>query len=153
MNTKVISCFPGTGKTYFFENQDKYGIKILDSDSSSYSWLENGERNPEFPQNYIEHIKENLGKVDLILVSSHWDVRDGLRYNRIDFKIVIPDHIDREIYFERYRNRGSSDAFINSVKANWDRWLAEIKGNHRNVYVLNSEEYLNELYMRTKFAV
>lgn len=56
----------------------------LDSDSSNFSWVkdENGnntkERNPEFPKNYIEHIKSNIGKVDVIFVSSHKVVREAL---------------------------------------------------------------------------
>ena len=37
MNTKIYSVFPACGKTYLFENQDKYGLKILDSDSSEFS--------------------------------------------------------------------------------------------------------------------
>ena len=40
MNTKIYSVFPACGKTYLFENQDKYGLKILDSDSSEFSWME-----------------------------------------------------------------------------------------------------------------
>ena len=35
------------------------------------------ERNPNFPNNYIEHIKENIGKVDYIFVSSHLVVRQA----------------------------------------------------------------------------
>ena len=62
--TYVISAFPGCGKSWCFNNlQDKY--KMLDSDSSNFSWAygEEGQklgRNPDFPQNYISHIKENL---------------------------------------------------------------------------------------------
>ena len=31
-------------------------------------------RNPKFPSNYIQHIKENIGKVDFIFVSTHKQV-------------------------------------------------------------------------------
>lgn len=65
--TLVISAFPGCGKSHFFrENKDK---EVLDSDSSKFD-------KTHFPQNYIEHIKSNLGKVDIIMVSSHKEVRD-----------------------------------------------------------------------------
>ena len=65
IRTKIISAFPGTGKSYY-HNKNKE--TTLDSDSSNFSWIkdENGnnttERNPKFPQNYIYHIKENIGK-------------------------------------------------------------------------------------------
>ena len=48
--TLLISAFPGTGKTYSYENSNKI---ILDSDSSKF------DKN-DFPNNYINHIKENL---------------------------------------------------------------------------------------------
>ena len=39
MNTLIISAYPCCGKTYMYENfKDKY--KILDSDSSNFSWIE-----------------------------------------------------------------------------------------------------------------
>ena len=38
MNTKIISAFPACGKTYAFERLSKEGYKILDSDSSKFSW-------------------------------------------------------------------------------------------------------------------
>ena len=56
-NTIIVSAFPCCGKTYYFEN--KKDLVVLDSDSSNFSWIkdENGnntkERNPEFPNNYI----------------------------------------------------------------------------------------------------
>lgn len=40
-NTKVISAFPGTGKTYCFNNFK--GITMLDSDSSEFSWIKDEE--------------------------------------------------------------------------------------------------------------
>lgn len=81
--TYVISAFPAYGKSYCFKKyQDKF--TILDSDSSEFSWIKdrNGnntkERNANFPQNYITHIKNNIGKVDIIFVSSHETVRKAL---------------------------------------------------------------------------
>lgn len=64
--TTIISGFPGIGKSYFFRNQEYNNRTVLDSDSSEFSWVkdENGnntkERNPDFPSNYIDHIKENM---------------------------------------------------------------------------------------------
>ena len=87
MSARIISAFPACGKTTYYKEWSKYspenvwrtrnngedaydesgnpvGFKILDSDSSEFSWVkdENGNntsiRDPEFPQNYIDHIKE-----------------------------------------------------------------------------------------------
>ena len=87
MDTKIISAFPACGKTYAYEKLNKKGYTILDSDSSQFSWCYEYDpnsdkiekhRNPEFPNNYIKHIKENIGKVDYIFVSSHKEVRDAM---------------------------------------------------------------------------
>ena len=69
VDTLVVSAFPGCGKSHLFRNKgDK---KILDSDSSTFD-------KSQFPENYINHIKSNIGDVDMILVSSHKEVRDAL---------------------------------------------------------------------------
>lgn len=47
-------------------------------------------RNPEFPNNYIQHIKDNIGKVDIICVSSHLKVRQALTDAGIKFITVYP---------------------------------------------------------------
>lgn len=99
--TKIISAFPACGKTYAFKKLNEKGYKILDSDSSRFSWCYDYDptisdqieeyRNPEFPKKYIKHIKENIGKVDYIFVSSHKEVRDALIENGIYFTLVYPD--------------------------------------------------------------
>jgi hypothetical protein len=86
--TKIISAFPGVGKSVY---HSKYPDITLDSDSSNFSWIkdDNGnnteERNPDFPKNYIEHIKSNIGKYKYIFVSSHKEVRNALFDNCIFF--------------------------------------------------------------------
>jgi len=86
--TLVVSGFPGVGKTHYFLTESSH--TIVDSDSSSYSWLRPGVRNPGFPRNYIDQIKSLLGKCDVILVSSHKDVRDALVDQGILFTLVYP---------------------------------------------------------------
>ena len=51
--TLLCAGFPAVGKSHFY-NHSK--LKVLDSDSSKFD-------KAFFPQNYIDHIKANLGKV------------------------------------------------------------------------------------------
>lgn len=136
MKTKIISAFPGTGKTYYHKNHPE---TTLDSDSSQFSWWyddkgnkvldEDGNqiRNPYFPSNYIKHIISNIGKYEYIFVSSHKEVRDALVANCLLFYLVYPDYDDKKIYIERYKQRGSSDDFINLVTSNWEDWIDELE--------------------------
>ena len=127
MKTRVISAFPGTGKsTYHRAHPDT----TLDSDSSEFSWVGEGAdkvRNPDFPANYIEHIKENLGKVEFIFVSSHLEVRNALRDNAIFFYLLYPDVDEKEEYIKRYTDRGSPASFIELLDIKWKEWLRECR--------------------------
>lgn len=116
--TLVISAFPGCGKSHFFRNNKD--MEVLDSDSSKFD-------KAHFPQNYIEHIKSNLGKVDIIMVSSHKEVRDALVENGIPFILVYPSPEIKEEYIQRYIDRGNTGSFVQLLNNNWEIWLKELE--------------------------
>lgn len=136
MKTKIISAFPGTGKSYYHKNHPD---TTLDSDSSQFSWLydkdgnkcldEEGNqiRNPYFPKNYIEHIKSNIGKYEYIFVSSHEEVREELVDNCLYFYLIYPDYNDKELYIKRYKQRGSPESFIELINNKWEDWIEELE--------------------------
>ena len=146
--TKIISAFPACGKTYVFENfNDKV---ILDSDSSKFSWVmvaNQKVRNPDFPQNYIRYIKENIGKADYILVSTHENVRRALEEAGIDFYLIYPDRSLKEEWIGRCFLRGSGEKFCQLIADNWDNWidgLEEDSKKHKFMKLLNNE-YLSHV--------
>ena len=122
--TRVISAFPGTGKSYFHQNSN---LDILDSDSSEYSWISKGVRNPDFPDNYMAHIKGKIGSADIILVSSHEVVREALVNEGIEFTLVFPERSLKREYIERFRQRGSPETFIDILSKNWDSWITQLQ--------------------------
>ncbi len=126
MQTKIISAFPGVGKTTFFNTQEE-GF-VLDSDSSLFSWVTiDGirKRNPEFPANYIRHIQENIGTCKYILVSSHKEVRDALTNACLFYHLVYPSLDRKEEFIQRYIDRGSPQQFIDLLKQNYNTWIHE----------------------------
>ncbi len=159
-NTKVIAAFPACGKTYYFYNREEDNI-VLDSDSSKFSWIEyplikNGLpknetikfRNPDFPNNYIEHIKENIGKADYIFVSTHDEVRKALRDAGIKFAIVFPEQSLKEEWVGRCFLRGSGEKFCQLIADQWDNWILqmekEVVVNNCDHYRLKHGEYLSD---------
>ena len=126
MRTKIVSAFPGTGKTYYTEQANDPGV--WDSDSSVFSWSEPGIRHPDFPQNYIDHIKEGIGKCTIIFVSSHKVVRDALCKNGIHFDLVYPERDLKDEYIGRFKERGSPDKFVEFIDSNWDDFIDELDG-------------------------
>lgn len=166
MNTKIYCVFPACGKTWLCEQQKHFGVSIMDSDSSQFSWIylnrdEQAQtntavrriRNPEFPENYIAHIKSSIGKCDYIFVSTHLAVRKALESDGIDFTIVYPDHsckaewVGRCYIREQNGEKGCSAA---AMLDNWDLWISECIGagiDHEEI-VLNSNEYLSDYFLR-----
>ena len=166
MDTKVYSIFPACGKTWLYEHQEDYDLKILDSDSSYFSWTytnidENDNtirgvrkvRNPDFPNNYIKHIKENIGKYDCIFVSSHASVREALDKEDIDFIIVYPEWSCKAEWigrcFIREKN-GESGCGAEAMYNNFDNWFSdcfEAGISHKEI-VLCPTEYLSDYFER-----
>jgi hypothetical protein len=128
MQTKVICGFPGVGKTYYRKHSSR---NVLDSDSSTFSWLQPGVRNPEFPANYMDHIQEALDYAPddncIVLVSSHAVVREALHKARIPFTLVYPDINSKEEYLKRYADRGSDDSFVKLLDTNWNEWIKQMQ--------------------------
>ena len=162
-NTKIIAAFHECGKTYYFKNKEE-NISVLDSDSSKFSWMEvidqeyeiknRGKtnyqqryikvRNPDFPQNYINYIKENIGKVDYILVSTHEEVRKALNDAEIDFCLVYPKRSLKAEWVGRCFLRGSDEKFCQLIADKWDEWISQLEAEDNDCYVLNHNEYLSD---------
>lgn len=144
--TLIISGFPGVGKTSLY-NSKSDDLIILDSDSSTFD-------KSEFPENYIKHIKENIGKVDIILVSSHKDVRLALDSNKIKYILIYPNLSLKEEYLERYRLRGSVQPFIDLISKNWELWIKEIIEHEPSEYLtkieLESGEFVTDFLRKFK---
>ncbi|MGL5713290.1 MAG: hypothetical protein ACRCX2_09750 [Paraclostridium sp.] len=116
----VISGFPGTGKSYYVNN-NLLNELTSDSDSSKFD-------KANFPQNYIEHIKELIEKGTVrIFVSSHKEVREALVKEGINFILAYPKRELKEEYIERYKQRGNNESFIKLVSENWDSWITELE--------------------------
>ena len=138
---KVVCGFPGVGKS-FLAKQTGW----QDSDSSKFSWIGSGDskkRNPDFPANYVDHIRGCHG---IVLCSTHKEVRDALAAAGISFTLVYPRQDCKKEYIERYRKRGSPDSFITLLNKMWDDWIAEMETESRALHkvVLLPGEFLKD---------
>lgn len=169
MNTKIYSVFPACGKTWLYEHQEDYNLKILDSDSSQFSWIyvnsdgcedskENAIgrfRNPDFPNNYIKHVKDNLGKYDCIFVSSHASVREALDKEGIDFTIVYPESDCKAEWVGRCYIREQNDESgcgAEVIYNNWEQWISECfeTGIDHDEIVLKPREHFSDYFASFK---
>lgn len=144
MSALIISAFPACGKSYYYNKYSVYsnhatrdhdsGLKILDSDSSEFSWIIDEEgnkvRNPEFPQNYIDHINEKKETEDIIFVSSHDEVRRALNDAGIRFFLIYPSLWLKDFWLETVKNRKTginSESFVNMLNENWKKFIRGIE--------------------------
>ena len=152
MKKTIIICgYPGVGKSYYEEHFKSENNIILDSDSSLFSWIydknlnKTNKRNPTFPNNYIDHIKLNIGSADIIFVSTHKEVISALIENKIRFCIVKPVHTEqmKEIYLNKYVKRNNTPEFIKLMKDKWDDFhqdLSDVSLKHDiPIFYLNVE--------------
>ncbi len=148
----VISGFPAVGKSYFYATaSERMLVTVADSDSSQFSWKRPGERHPDFPDNYMRHIKSLLGKRDVVLVSSHKEVRDALVANGIRFALVYPQRAIKEQYLERCCTRGSDNVFVELLDKMWDEWITELQEQpHCRHIELGLDEYLSDVILRAR---
>lgn len=133
--TKVICGFPGIGKSYTFNKQDELGVKISDSDSSKFSKIKDSEgnlvQNPDFPDNYIKHIITLINEMNThyILVSSHHDVREALANAHIPYTVIYPTKDMKDIYIQRYQDRGSPEKFIAFLTSKFDEFVEDCEND------------------------
>ncbi|WRM43353.1 hypothetical protein [Staphylococcus phage LY01] len=147
MNTKIIAAFPGTGKSYIKNNITF--LKTSDSDLNSFSWsIKDGKKvkDPRFPKNYIHYIKSLYYKnvMDYIFVSTHKEVIQELIDSNLDFVVVYPKRSDKNLYLERYKEKGSDSKFIELLDNMFDSFVDDIEDKipEENRIELNHNEYL-----------
>lgn len=134
----IISAFPGTGKSFY--TQQTNSKIITDSDSSLFN-------KTEFPENYIQHIKQKINEnYSIIFVSSHKEVRDALVLNNLEFTLIYPNINLKQEYIQRYTQRGSSESFIKLLENNWDLWIKELQLQQNCKHIeLESNQFISNI--------
>lgn len=138
MMTKIISGFPGVGKSHLGKRSDNE-VKVLDLESSNFK----GENRWE---DYKKEIKNQVGKVDVLFVSSHKETRKILSELGLNFYLVYPDRSLKDEYMRRYRERGSSESFIDMMDKNFDLFIDSIENEEvrcAKIKLIGEDEYLD----------
>lgn len=148
MRTKIISGFPGIGKTTFYQNTAE---PTLDSDSSNFSLITTPTGqiidNPSFPSNYVLNIKQNIGLHKYLLVSSHKEIRDAMLDNCIFHYLIYPDKSRKKEFIENFKKRGNRETFINKISDNWDNWIDDMENTNVGCVKIKllDKQYLSDI--------
>lgn len=134
MMTKIISGFPGVGKSHLGKRSDNE-IKVLDLESSNFKG-----------ENRWKDYKNEIGKVDVLFVSSHKETRKILSELGVRFYLVYPDRSLKAEYLRRYAERGSSQEFIDMMDKNFDHFIDSIENEEvrcAKIKLTGENEYLD----------
>lgn len=140
----IISGFPGTGKSFHTAQLILDGYTVADSDSSGWA------KDASWPAPYIAHIKQRASTHDVVFVSTHKEVRQGLLDAGLPFYLVYPTRDQKRDYLERYEGRGASDSFVALMDAKWDEFLSELEtqGGQCTHIVLRRGQYISDITVR-----
>lgn len=158
----IIAAFAGTGKTTF---ASMYPDKVIDFVLMPYKYYldpdkdegEAGKANfdnemqLEWPYNYVEAIKTTLDEMDagdekkIILIPSDSCVLSLLREKGIEYSLCYPQRDAKEIYRQRYIDRGNTEDFLSIFIDRFDRFMDALEsdpcGHH---IVLQPEQYISD---------
>lgn len=146
MATKIISAFPGTGKSYFTSISGQKNIVDLDSGDFTLGYAADGKiRNPDFPDNYLRAIKKCIGKADILFVGCQPETIATLKQEGILFTLVYPERGLKNEYINRFRERRNQRSFINLLNRNWDLFLDFLESQKDCEHImLGSEQYISD---------
>lgn len=144
---RLIAAFPATGKSFYAQSHPVLN-RVADSDSSLYSWIvqQDGSkvRNPDWPHNYLRHIKDELSTGRTVLVSTHAEIRELLQ-DELPFTLVYPKESCRVEYLVRMARRDSPLPLIELVDKNWYAWIEEMREQACEVRIeLGPGRYLSD---------
>lgn len=159
MSATVICGYGGVGKT---ELAKKYS-NVVDLESIFWKWnyhedisnnvehykiYNDREENINYPYNYIDAIKESINKYDIVLVAYSDTIIQSLKDNHIDFLLCYPTEDSKDIYLQRYKNRGNNEELINIVKETFEEEISEAANRHLPSIVLKGEETLEDYLLK-----
>ena len=151
----IIAAYAGTGKTTLAE---KYPQAVVDFVCMPYKYIlkegisdESSKADPnnvmqyEWPYNYIDAIKSALPGGKILLIPSDWLVLRLLEQNKFHYTLCYPVRSAKEIYHQRYLNRGNSIDFINIFIGQWDRFMDLLEqDNYGQHIVLKAHQFLGD---------
>jgi len=154
----IIAAYAGTGKTTAAK---LYPERVVDFVCMPYKYIlaadgsadgESRKADPgnimreDWPYNYINVVKENLKEEKTLLIPTDLNVLLLLRHKKIPYTLCYPQISDKEIYRQRFINRGNTEEFIGIFIGGWEQRINTLKQDKYGKHiVLKSNQFLSDV--------
>lgn len=109
--------------------------------------------NPDFPDNFIQYIKENIGKVDVIFVDSDVRIRQWLNEAKIKFVTIYPWSSCLQEWIGRMYLQDYPDCIIRNKINGWHHEVYTVKEPCGDQLIrLSHGEYISERFIDDCFG-
>ena len=106
----IICGYAGTGKSTAAKKM--VGVVDLESTPFQKDW-----------ETYARVAKHMSDQGYIVLLSCHKELREELHRIGADYIVVYPEKNQKEIYRQRYIERGNTEEFIETQMKHWDEWV------------------------------
>jgi len=164
-NGIIISGFGGVGKTYLAK---KYK-NVIDLESSPFKYdysnqnninheklkgSKNRILNKNYPENYINAIKEAIKKYDIVCVRYNGDEAVDF-YDNYGLKYIVcyPTKAAYRNYIQRFKERGNSDEWIEKNKLYYEVAYKRCKNFKGKRILLHNNETLEDALIKRNYIL
>ena len=162
----VISGWICAGKSHLVENFNNGEITEVLSTYYKYSLTDEQknaplesikstkrEPNPNWPQNYIDAVKDAAKKYKIVLVAPGIWLLDMISDQGVELTLAIPDANDKEEYKRRSKQRGNNDEFLQRIEDNFEKDRADMMASSHKKIMMKPGEYLHDALAREGILV
>jgi hypothetical protein len=155
---RIIAAFAGVGKTTLAKKSPQAMVDFtcmpfkyhlpnqLDSECEAYKANPDYEMRDEWPDNYIEAIKEALCSDKTIIIPSDTMVLFRLSLENIPYFLCYPQREAKEVYRQRFIDRGNTENFIDIFIGRWDLFMDSLESDtYGRHIVMKPHQFLSDV--------
>ena len=159
----IVAAYAGTGKTTL---ANKYPQTVTDFICMPYKYCFDGQNeyvgepeackaNPDnvmhydWPHNYVSALKaaESEDHKKIWLIPTDTLVLWLLEQENLQYALCYPERSAKEVYQQRFINRGNTTRFLHIFIGNWDCYFDRLeKYTYGRHIVMKSHEFLTDIY-------
>ena len=151
VKTKIIATFPGLGRRTLLKNSKNKDIIYIGLGEYRYVIdKNNGAKliNPEFPKNYINKIKENIGIHRVIIIdASYAEVRKELERQFILYELYVPTIDRKDELINNMKSSGKDAKIIYNTEKYFEKNIRDYTKDEKfaEIVWLESGKYLSDV--------